>query len=121
MSKFQLTISDLRLWVSLGCSEQEKFLPQCISIDIYITFLECPEGSHTDNIKDVICYAELTKEITEFCKDKKFNLIEYLASEIYNLISNSILTEYEKITVKIAKLKSPIEGIHGSISFTYSK
>ena len=116
---FILAISDLRLWLHLGCSEQEKFLPQPISLDIQIEFNSCPEGVQDDNLDGVICYAVLTKKIKEFCEIRRFNLIENVAASVHSIISKVVVDA--KITVKATKIKSPVESIHGGVSFTYSK
>lgn len=116
---FILKISDLRLWLHLGCSEQEKFLPQPVSIDIQIEFNTCLEGIEKDYLNGVLCYADLTAKIQKFCETKKFNLIEKVAASIHTIVSE--IAVGNKVTVTATKVKSPVEGIHGGISFTYSK
>lgn len=57
--KNNLSITHLRLWLHLGCSEEEKFLPQPVAIDIEVEFSKCPEGAFSDRPDEVICYASL--------------------------------------------------------------
>ena len=118
---FKLSISDLRIWVSIGCSDEEKLLMQCVSFDIEILFLKPPNATKTDNIEDTVCYAGLVRDIQELCQGKKFNLIEYLGAEIHNLISHNIHTPIEKIRVKTTKITPLVQNIHGGVSFTYCK
>ena len=70
-----LTVSDLRLWVHLGCSEQEKYHAQCVSFDIDIVFSEAPQGTISDDLKDAFCYAEATQLIKITVENKRYNLM----------------------------------------------
>lgn len=45
-----LLISDLRLWVHLGCSAEEKFHSQLVSVNIDFTFKSSPLGLTTDRL-----------------------------------------------------------------------
>jgi hypothetical protein len=44
----KLSILDLRIWVHLGCTEQEKFNPQLVSLNIELYFKSLPEGARND-------------------------------------------------------------------------
>jgi dihydroneopterin aldolase len=114
-----LQINDLRFWVAIGCSEEEKALPRCVSLDISIQFKEVLVATINDNVESTVCYADVVNRVKEFCSKKKFNLIEYLAGEVHRLVSEMIQVPVE-ITVKATKLLPPVQDIHGGVSFTYS-
>jgi len=118
----KLSILDCRIWIHLGCSEEEKFHPQLVSFDIDLFFKAIPIGASSDNIEDTICYLKLTEIINNFCQNKRFNLIEYLTYDIYKIIVSSIdqnsLLSLIKVTAK--KISPPVPNIHGGVSFTYS-
>ncbi|MDP4832209.1 MAG: dihydroneopterin aldolase [Rickettsiaceae bacterium] len=118
-----LIISDLRLWVHLGCSEQEKHHAQCVSFDINIVFSAAPQGTISDNLKDAFCYAEATKLIKTTIENKRYNLIEHLAADIHAILAASLKQQKfndTELSVTVIKLSPPVTDIHGGVSFTYS-
>jgi 7,8-dihydroneopterin aldolase/epimerase/oxygenase len=121
--KYQLSITNLQLWVHLGCSAEEKAQPQPIRIDIQIAFDQPPKGSETDQLEDTICYQMLSDQIKILVEKKTFNLIEYLARSIYNTIYESLLkyinTKFH-LSVIVTKLAPPIPNILDGVSFKYS-
>ncbi len=118
-----ITISDLRLWLHLGCSEQEKHHRQCVSFNININFSSFPKGAISDDIKDTFCYGGATKLIKKNIEDKKFNLIEHLAATVHNILKNSLKEQNfsADLSVTVVKLSPPVKDIHGGVSFTYSE
>ncbi|MFQ3886725.1 MAG: dihydroneopterin aldolase [Rickettsia conorii subsp. raoultii] len=82
-----------------------------------------PLATVTDNINDTVCYAEIVRLVQKLSQENHFNLIEYLAAQIYDIIyQNFIESKLEKIflNVTVTKLKSPVSGVHGGVSFSYS-
>ena len=117
-----LLISDLRLWVHLGCSAEEKFSPQLVSIDVDFTFKSPPSGLTTDQLKDTICYLEVVQNIQSLVQGKQFNLIEHLTHEIYRAINNLLLRKkhiISSVRVTTHKIAPPVPGVHGGAFFTY--
>ncbi|WP_353278619.1 dihydroneopterin aldolase [Wolbachia endosymbiont (group B) of Longitarsus flavicornis] len=117
-----LLISDLRLWVHLGCSAEEKSSPQLVSIDVDFTFKSPPLGLTTDQLKDTICYFEVVKNIQSLVQSKQFNLIEHLTHEIYRAINNLLLRKkhiISSVRVTTHKIAPPVPGVHGGVFFTY--
>ncbi|WP_265025286.1 MAG: dihydroneopterin aldolase [Wolbachia endosymbiont of Ephestia elutella] len=122
MPACNLLISDLRLWVHLGCSAEEKFSPQLVSIDIDLTFKSPPSGLTTDQLKDTICYLEVVQNIQSLVQGKQFNLIEHLTHEIYRAINNLLLRKkhiISSVRVTTHKIAPPVPGVHGGVFFTY--
>ena len=54
-----LTLADLRLWVHLGVSAEEKTNPQAISVNIHIKFPSAPIGTTTDSLAETFCYFQM--------------------------------------------------------------
>ena len=121
----QLIISDLRLWVHLGCSEHEKAQPQPVSIDITIylpnTFTQ--QSMKTDNINHTVCYFNLIKAIKKnITRHQPFNLIESLTGCIYASVYHDLLKLKQPdiiLEIKLAKLSPPIADLHGGTVFIY--
>ncbi len=118
----ELIVSDLRLWVYLGCSLEEKHYKQPISIDINLFFTTAPSATSSDNIADVMCYDKLTKLAKLEATQKKYNLIEHLAARIHQAIITEVLQAGYKdstLKIKVTKLKPPIDNVLGGVSFVY--
>ena len=117
-----ITISDLVLWVHLGCSEEERFHPQSVSFDIIVSFMQPPKATINDDLNDTFCYAKAVQLIKKSLKGRHFNLIEHLAATIHDILSDTIKKQNleASVSVTITKLSPPIPDIHGGVSFTYS-
>ncbi|MEM6338374.1 MAG: dihydroneopterin aldolase [Pseudomonadota bacterium] len=119
---WKLNISDLRLWVHLGCSEQEKHHPQCVSFNVSITSSSNLKATYSDNLDDVFCYSKATKLIKKSISKKRYNLIERLACDVYDILWQ-ILKDLEftdsALSITVTKLSPPVRDIHGGVSFTY--
>ncbi|MGL9732825.1 MAG: dihydroneopterin aldolase [Wolbachia sp.] len=117
-----LIIKDLRLWVHLGCSTEEKFNSQLVSINVDFTFKSSPLGLITDQLEDTICYLEVVQSIQSLALSKRFNLIEYLTHDIYLAISNFLTQKsniISSIRVTTHKIAPPVPDVHGGVLFTY--
>ncbi|MDX5495748.1 MULTISPECIES: dihydroneopterin aldolase [unclassified Wolbachia] len=117
-----LLISDLRLWVHLGCSAEEKFHSQLVSVNIDFTFKSPPLGLTTDRLEDTICYLEVVQSIQSLVQSKQFNLIEHLTHDIYRAINNLLVQKkhiISSIRVTAHKVAPPVPGVHGGVLFTY--
>ncbi|WP_341821053.1 dihydroneopterin aldolase [Wolbachia endosymbiont (group A) of Myopa testacea] len=120
--QFNLLISDLRLWVHLGCSAEEKFHSQLVSVNIDFNFKSPPLGLTTDRLEDTICYLEVVQSIQSLVQSKQFNLIEHLTHDIYRAINNLLVQKkhiISSIRVTAHKVAPPVPGVHGGVLFTY--
>lgn len=118
----KLVIKDLRLWVHLGCSPEERTNPQPISITLKLYFTKPPIGTLTDKLTDTVCYFQITKLIENIISARNFNLIENLTHTIYEAVSNHLNTiEHGDATLKVIvnKLSPPIPNVLGGVSFSY--
>lgn len=119
----KLLISDLRIWVHLGCGEEERHNPQMVSINLEFTFNTTPKAVDSDKIEDTFCYLETTKQIQALLKETRFRLIEHLAKSIYEVTAMYVKNSGQDIadlTVHLRKISPPAPGIHGGVSFIYS-
>lgn len=95
-----LFLKSLEIYVSLGCSEEERAHKQMVKIDLELEFDQNYCASDTDNLEETICYYTLRNNIQKLCNDITCNLIEYLAKQIFNFISSN----YQHVKVKYFKL-----------------
>ncbi|MFT4694728.1 MAG: dihydroneopterin aldolase [Francisella sp.] len=94
-----LFLQNMQIFVSLGCSEEERANRQLIEIDLELLFPKNFNASDTDDLNETICYYTLRNKIQAFCDDISCNLIEYLAKQIYNFINDNYA-----ISIKYLKL-----------------
>ncbi|APD50574.1 dihydroneopterin aldolase [Francisella hispaniensis] len=112
--KQSLFLNDIEIYVSLGCSEEERAYKQMVTLDLELEFSQNYNASNSDNLEETICYYTLRNNIQQFCDSISCNLIEYLAKQIYLFIQKN----FEDITIKFLKLtkKPPVSQI-GSACF----
>ena len=106
----------------MGCSDEEKFHPQMISLTININFTNPPLGANTDLLQDTVCYLDIVRTVTLYCQNNRFNLIEYLAKSVHQKISDSLesyIHQLQSITVTLHKISPPIPGVHGGVKWIH--
>ncbi len=117
-----LFVQDLRLWIHLGHSMEEKFNLQLVSISVDFIFKSPPLGFITDRLEDTICYLEVVQNIKSLAKSKQFNLIEHFTHDVYITISKLVMQKkhiISSIKVITHKVVPPIPDVHGGVVFTY--
>lgn len=122
-SNFSLLISDLRIWVHLGCGEEEKIHPQLVAVNIELIFGEMPEAIFSDNIEHAACYLVISNAIQDLCKQRRFNLIEHMSFEIHKVVSGAVTDKARAISlieVSLHKVSPPVPGLHGGVHAIYS-
>ncbi len=94
-------LHDFKAKTIIGIYPWERKVKQTIQIDLEIA-LPSSRACQTDNIKDALDYALITKRINEILSEKQFSLLEALAEHV----AQTILTEFNSpwIKVRIAKL-----------------
>lgn len=113
MTKYSIILKDLALKLNLGLTNQERSKKQSILLQIKIIFPKKPLACSSNDIKDTICYATLIKKIQEFCKNKKFILVEELGEQLLNIIKNNIPKKC-KVHLQVQK-KRPLPELLSSI------
>ncbi|MFV9867457.1 MAG: dihydroneopterin aldolase [Rickettsia slovaca] len=85
-------MAELITWVHLGCSTQEKHHAQPVKINIKLFLSTPPLATITDNINYTVCYAKIVRLVQKLSQENHFNLIEYLAAQIYVILFIKILS-----------------------------
>ncbi|MHB1222296.1 MAG: dihydroneopterin aldolase [Gammaproteobacteria bacterium] len=112
-----LKINQFALAVFLGWSAEERAATQKVALDIYLIFAKAPTACLTDDLKDTICYFELTEKLRNSFANRTFKLIEHLAHEVYQLIKTNTPTD-TLVTVKLTK-HPDIKDLQGGVCFSY--
>ena len=117
----ELLIPSLRLWLSLGCSEAERAVPQPVDIDIRIKFMNMLPGCYSDKLEEVVCYHTLTQSVITFLQKKSFHLIEFLAARIFESVEQHLKSIDAVIEVAVTKPNHPVPHIHKGVVFKYCR
>lgn len=115
----QLSLQQLRILVRLGCSAEERLVPQYVSFDVQIRFYTPPEGCFTDALEQTVCYAELSQTIKSVCERQEYQLIEKLGWDVYTAVRN-FLPQPCLLRVSANKEHPPVAHLEGGATFTVS-
>ena len=111
-------LCSIEMSVNLGCSSEERAWPQIVKVTIVINFASPLQACKSDKITDTFCYDSFINELHNFTKNKEFNLIECLASEIYEFTKKRIILS-EAVKISLTKYP-PVKGLTGGVIFNYS-
>ena len=112
-----LEVQELSLQVRLGCTREERSIPQEVRLGIQIEFHERPPACETDKLSDTICYAEICNALVKTTSNKEFQTIEYLTVVCAKEISGWI-DGRAKAVVRVHKVKPPVPQLLGGVSFS---
>ena len=113
-----LDLKDIRLMMRVGHLEEERQTKQAMRLDITIRFDVPPHACKTDELQETICYDTLLSQVTSYCENNVFNLLEFLAQSLYVFIK-SCCGDKDRILVRVTKLHPPIAVLHGGACCFY--
>lgn len=113
MYNHTLILEDLKLNIYIGALAAERSKKQTVILQLKIIFPTPPRACKTAKLSDTICYAELIEKIKNYCKNKKFILIEELGTKIFNLVKKDI-PKTCKLYLRIAKQR-PLPELFRSV------
>src|SRR5690348_13078296 len=117
MGQCILAISGYKIPVKIGWSQEERQVPQAVQFDVRLRFKKIPTGCHTDQLKDTVCYFQLSERIKELCQLQEFHLVEKLAFETFQLLKRN-LSDTAELQLTVTKLHPPMENLSNGASFT---
>lgn len=116
-----LEIRDFEMQVRLGCSENERAVPQLVKVSLKIDFSfqaeMAPKGFFTDRLDETVCYAKICETLKHRTADREYHLIEFLAHDLVRGLTESLLSDLS-FTLKVHKISPPIEGLKGGVIYS---
>src|SRR5690349_20327790 len=103
-------IRSLSLDARLGCTAEERSVPQEIRVSVELRFFEAPPGVLTDDLNDTICHAKVSEALNEHLRGREFNLVEKMASEFYGVLKKRIEGRAE-LALTLHKVKPPVSRL----------
>ena len=111
-----LRIRELRLDVRLGCSAEERRVPQEVRVSVELRFARPPAGGITDELGDTICYASLCEALRSYARGREFHLVEKMAADFLELLQAALQGRAE-VAVSVHKVSPPIDGLLGGVEY----
>lgn len=93
-------------------------MPQELWFDVRWYYPESPAGCTDDGTEGYLCYDKAASQLRSFLAERKFNLLEYLTRQCFDLLRKGA-PEGVCLWVKVTKFP-PIEGLAEGASFILS-
>ncbi len=112
-----LEFSRARLRICIGCTAEERAVPQDVDLDVAIRFAAPPRACETDQLTDTVNYSDLIMAARDLCAKREFKLVERLAAELHAKLLAELPPDAE-LWLRVTKLRPPVEDLHGGVSFS---
>lgn len=117
MVKSVLEIPWFRVQVLLGCETWEREHSQSVDFKIKIGFKESLAAETSDDLKDAICYAEISSLVVQTATKTEYKLIEKLARDVYEVIKKEI-PKTSSLQVQVHKIKPPVDILKSGVLYS---
>jgi len=118
VSHQSILVQDLEIMMSIGVFDEEKQAPQRVIINIDLE-IDKDTRSTSDNINEVISYADIVEKVTALSQEKHYELVETFAHDV----ASTCLTmgdQAQKVSVSIQK-PDIINNANVGVSLTAEK
>lgn len=107
----KIIVSGIECYAYGGVSEAEKEIGQRYRIDLELS-VDTQPAAHSDSIVDAVHYGHVHDAAVASLRSQPFNLLESAADRI----ARTVLERFsvERVTVRLAKLLPPIDGVVAS-------
>ncbi len=95
----KIRIKNLRLRTIIGFADWERKKRQDVVVNLHFKY-DAAEAISTDQNEEAVDYKTITKRIIKEVEDSSFNLIESLASKIYDLVHEDARVKEVSVTVE---------------------
>jgi dihydroneopterin aldolase len=112
----EMTVRDLEIWVRLGCSAEERALPQPVAVSARVTFARAPHACESDRLEDTVCYARLAAVLGERAAQRPYQTIESLTFALVEAM-RSAMPAGTRFALEVTKLRVPVAGLRGGVTF----
>lgn len=111
-----LRMKELVLFLRLGCTEEERRVPQELRFDVELRFPSPLRAGESDELGDTVCYGQLADALRRhFGSVKEMKLLERVADEAYRVARE--LGKGAAVAVEARKVSPPVEKLLGGAFF----
>ena len=111
---YTLVIRKYKLKVHLGCSADEREIPQTVLVNVEIKF--SPAARESDDLHDTVCYAQICENMTKETSERPFKTVEFLGQILFDTVRKMLPSDAE-LTLRIRKVSPPVANLKGGIEF----
>lgn len=108
----KLEVRDLRYFLALGCTAEERSRPQEVAVSVSFRFRDDLPAERTDDLADTICFAELNDALSRHFAAREYHLIERLGADAY-AIARELARGKAGVAVIVHKLRPPVANLQG--------
>jgi len=91
-------VTDLRIEAVVGIWDWERALPQTVSIDLEMA-TDVGAAVEADDIRATLDYRAVSKRVTAYVQESKFQLIETMAEQVAALIRDEFGVAWLRVSV----------------------
>lgn len=91
-------VTDLRVDAVVGIWDWERALPQTVSLDLELA-TDIRAAAEADDIDSTLDYRAVSKRVTAFVQESKFQLIETMAEQVAGLIQDEFGVAWVRVSV----------------------
>ena len=112
----KIGIYQIELDAHVGTTEEERAIPQKLSVDIELI---CDINTCSDDLHDTIDYDDLSKKIVAIGRNESFNLVETFAEKM----AQKALEEprVRSVLIRVKKCHPPLQEIKGGFVVELSR
>ena len=111
-----MVIKGLRCPTHIGCTEEERALPQLLLVTLTLK-LDTRPAAESDDLEQAVNYAHLSREVLAACDSTTCKLIETLAEKLA-AICLDFSSQIAEATVEIRKQAGMPNGDYAAIIIT---
>ena len=111
-----LFLEDLKLSVRLGCTADERAVPQEVRLSVEFRFENAPGGYQSDRLEETVCYAQVSQALKRHIETREYNLIEKIAADGYRIVKE-ISGAGAMVAFVAHKVRPPVEGLLGGTKY----
>ena len=105
----KIFLNHMEFFAYHGVLNEERIHGQTFEIDVELS-VDLSMAAKSDDIKDTVDYAQIYLEVKEIVTQRRYHLIETLASRIIEVLFSKY-SIVKKICVRVRKPQAPIDGI----------
>jgi dihydroneopterin aldolase len=112
----EMTVRDLEIWVRLGCTAEERAVPQPVAVSARIAFARAPLACESDRLEDTVCYAQLAALLGERAGQRPYQTVESLTFALVEAMRGAVPVG-TRFALEVTKLRVPVAGMRGGVTF----
>ena len=107
---YQLKLSNVILDVYLGVYDFEQDQLQQVTLDLCLSYCQIPNACLSDDFNQAICYVEINDLLLKTALKKRYQLIEYLAQSLLDVLKEALKTHKVDIYLELHK-RPPLANV----------